>query len=930
MRTLKSMDKICLILLIDKIESQSSVDLKPNKSSLKSNQLHDRLMNHVNHRFKSREILDNKNFNNLQNFQDDLKTKSKQTFFNQNQLQINSNFIDEGEYKVNDNSHLDQNTPLSVEELQQNVQLNTDYLNFEQLLKKQPHNQHSVKTSTNNLNMLGVKNSDSNSSKIATHTIPSNKSSQRFNQERQNPVTAQIIHKKFVGFLLNKKESSNNLSQNTSLFQGSNYVNSNAKSLYSLAQNNRLKRVTKNIMRVKGVTNDIRSPNIQNSLKRKFTFMKGLKSQNKGDACENMNIQLNDKDNNISFEFYDKNTDIKLTHIKRKNVEYVNLERHLSDLKYSDPFFDGMPPILYNIDDHEDIHHQHGSEVNHNAWKILSSQIIGRQTKETLPKAELQPQLVKQNSQKYGLLKIKKTEQSSHFKESINKKINESNKKNKIIKSNHRPETSYEIFKMRQDKSSNIFNKNMNFNLRKEDDLASAVVAENIRIKQLEDERNKIEEYKENLIKNSKLKFKISLQRHITQKFKKEGNLSSSPTMTKQSSVSNVSPTFDKFSKSKPTREDFKSIDYNEISSHNSIDRIESQSASSPKLKSTFLKQAIQAEGASPIQLNQHRQAIQKYKTMMIEQGDSSGMQESPCSSISEESQNDQFNVKIDKFHLTLHDAFEKQKQIKNHIRNNSEVNGIGEKTSQLMNLRGINYEKILNKRPQRQKIEIKDYECINNKAEVQSRNINSRESNKLSLPTAVSSKYENYQQSKLRPFSSSQQCRLQNVYSQSVISFDKISSYLINNPTSQNIQKHGNEQIKNLKSLKTQTLNICTTTKNVNKGYQELLNSPFSSAAKLYRVNLDQNLKQSGKNGPTMQEGSNYTRNERNFTQISPFNYSKNQAQSFLLRTETEKSNLVSPDKTSKVQLLNDHKKSIIRSQSKIQVLMKKQTSKV
>ena len=38
---------------------------------------------------------------------------------------------------------------------------------------------------------------------------------------------------------------------------------------------------------------------------------------------------------NVSLEYFDVNTNVKLMHVHRKNVDYVNFEKHLSDLHYS-------------------------------------------------------------------------------------------------------------------------------------------------------------------------------------------------------------------------------------------------------------------------------------------------------------------------------------------------------------------------------------------------------------------------------------------------------------------------------------------------------------------------------------------------------------------------------------------------------------------
>jgi hypothetical protein len=49
----------------------------------------------------------------------------------------------------------------------------------------------------------------------------------------------------------------------------------------------------------------------------------------------NNTVDDNDASQEISFEFCDSNTNVKLVHIKRKNVDAVSLDRHLSDLNYS-------------------------------------------------------------------------------------------------------------------------------------------------------------------------------------------------------------------------------------------------------------------------------------------------------------------------------------------------------------------------------------------------------------------------------------------------------------------------------------------------------------------------------------------------------------------------------------------------------------------
>ncbi|CDW88368.1 UNKNOWN [Stylonychia lemnae] len=82
--------------------------------------------------------------------------------------------------------------------------------------------------------------------------------------------------------------------------------------------------------------------------------------------------QCSTKDKEESFEYHDKKTNVKLTHIKRSNVDQVGLEKHLSDLHYSDPFFDGMPPIIFT-----DSHNFQTNQSLFDGWKLFSNQILG-------------------------------------------------------------------------------------------------------------------------------------------------------------------------------------------------------------------------------------------------------------------------------------------------------------------------------------------------------------------------------------------------------------------------------------------------------------------------------------------------------------------------------------------------------------------------
>ena len=45
-----------------------------------------------------------------------------------------------------------------------------------------------------------------------------------------------------------------------------------------------------------------------------------------------------DDEDRVSIEYFHENTNVRLAHIKRKNVDVVDLDKHLSDLEYSGNF----------------------------------------------------------------------------------------------------------------------------------------------------------------------------------------------------------------------------------------------------------------------------------------------------------------------------------------------------------------------------------------------------------------------------------------------------------------------------------------------------------------------------------------------------------------------------------------------------------------
>lgn len=59
------------------------------------------------------------------------------------------------------------------------------------------------------------------------------------------------------------------------------------------------------------------------------------KLKNYGTADPLSEVDKQDSDEEISYEYYDTNMNVKLIHVQRKNASLVDLAGHLSDLHYS-------------------------------------------------------------------------------------------------------------------------------------------------------------------------------------------------------------------------------------------------------------------------------------------------------------------------------------------------------------------------------------------------------------------------------------------------------------------------------------------------------------------------------------------------------------------------------------------------------------------
>ena len=50
--------------------------------------------------------------------------------------------------------------------------------------------------------------------------------------------------------------------------------------------------------------------------------------------------QIEENENEVSVEIADKVSKVKLVHVKRQNIEFISLDKHLSDLHYSGNIID--------------------------------------------------------------------------------------------------------------------------------------------------------------------------------------------------------------------------------------------------------------------------------------------------------------------------------------------------------------------------------------------------------------------------------------------------------------------------------------------------------------------------------------------------------------------------------------------------------------